>query len=214
MYEVKESEKCRLLSFIDGEWFIVGEFETGKEFVGYLAKTCRRDLFSDDGNEISSPIVDSRNMNGNDVQTYAPLFSFLRSDYEPRITEVRPYMLVSEDGRILDPRDFLIEAVKEFEENENKPKRFVYRRKEGRFEFRKDPVPGTGAVKRKFCRKTRNWFHNRRLDFIPEHSEFVRKKAVVNDVWDSEPFEDGSRSWKDSGKFRKQWQRKQKKKKF
>ncbi|MBO6163842.1 MAG: hypothetical protein J6N77_02210 [Lachnospiraceae bacterium] len=72
--------------------------------------------------------------------------------------------------------------------------------------YRRDPVPHTGRYRSDIhCRNVRCWFRSYRADRIPEYQKYVRKKAMVPNMWDLEPWENTSRSWKENTKKRHQW---------
>lgn len=78
----------------------------------------------------------------------------------------------------------------------------------GAYVFRNGPVPWTACRRGGgYGRSWKTWFRNYRLDNIPEYSEFVRHKAKVEDIWDVEPFHNRTKSWKDTVKCSKQWER-------
>lgn len=74
------------------------------------------------------------------------------------------------------------------------------------YRYRYDPVPGTGKRRHGGCRKEKNWFHNYKLDYIPEYEAYVRYKGRVPNVWDTEPFEGYYKSWKHNTKCKHQYE--------
>lgn len=77
------------------------------------------------------------------------------------------------------------------------------------YRHRNGPAPHTGGWSgTRYFRRVRCWANAYRQDRIPEYRRYVRKKGMVPNAWDTEPFRPYSRSWKDCTKKRRQWERK------
>ena len=75
------------------------------------------------------------------------------------------------------------------------------------YRYRFDPVPGTGKYRGGITfRNVGHWFRSYREDRIPEYEPYVRKKGMVPNAWDSEPFLPRYKSWKHNSKKRHQWE--------
>lgn len=130
---------------------------------------------------------------------------------------LRPYYFYSEDdGRTIDPRYWTSEIYQKRNSIISEKHNFDYiayiakKNGTGIPRFRIDPVPGTGK------RYGRSWLrcirttNERRQNADPEIEEFVRparRPNVLPNAYD-DIFRPTSRSWKNQGKFRHQWERK------
>lgn len=205
MYETKRPKKHYVLVLQDGEWRILEKAGSREELVERIAWRTGGfwRIYEAVERPLDNPILSDVNMNGNDVDVVR---DWLGNEVGRRI---RRFMIIDEDDRILDPREMKTEIDEAFR------RVLEARRLRGRpspCRFRREPVPysGRGRRRKKRFRKMRNWFRNHRLDAIPEHERFVRKKAVVQNGWDDEPWESESRSWKDCGKVKRQWDKRRK----
>ena len=97
-------------------------------------------------------------------------------------------------------------SSEEIQKAKNKILKDKYGRKLPPFEYRRDPVSYTGVRNTKTGRRVRHWFRSYREDRIPEYKQFVRKKGMVPDPWDSVPLEPCYRSWKHNSRKRHQWE--------
>lgn len=199
MYETKRPKKHYVLVFQDDEWRILEKAGSRDELAERIAWRTGGfwRIYEAVERPLDNPILSDVNMNGNDVDVVR---DWLGNEVGRR---TRRFMIIDEDDRILDPRDMRTEIEEAF-------RRVLEERKSRRrlppCRFRMDPIPNAGRRRRSpRFRKERNWFHNFRLDSIPEHERFVRKKAVVPNGWDDEPWESESRSWKNCGKVKRQW---------
>lgn len=201
MYETKGKTEIFLLAHKEGEWISRIKFEDLNEVLDFLADRCWRDPAT---GRIFSPILESLNVTGKDVER----FCYDSERREPVYERLRDRMFVDVRGSVVNPRIFQNEIFRRFRASEKTKRFLISRRRIGNAEFRKDPVPYTGRRKVMKPRRYKTWFHNRRLDFIPEYSEYVRKNAVLQDDWDwwdGFPPRTVSRSWKDNSKRRCQW---------
>ena len=126
----------------------------------------------------------------------------------------RRYMFIDGMNRILDLRNYL-DKIDFFYENRDfnydyypKKRRWKGSKNIHNFEFRKDPVPGTGKYGRKCYFRAVRTTNEMRLNSIPEHQPFVRPSRrphnlpnLYDDIWRDYH----NRSWKDCTKKKKQW---------
>ena len=125
---------------------------------------------------------------------------------------LRPYMFVDAYGRHMDPRDedFQTGILRCLDARKKRNPRIwvVSPYYSHPYEFRKDPVPHTGRRPHgRYFRQWKNWASIRRKCLDPEAEGYVRKKAIVPNIWDEEPGKCRERNWKSFGKRRHQWMR-------
>lgn len=141
-------------------------------------------------------------------------------NYEIRSYQIRPILYFDGEGRILDPRNFVKEAIQKSYGNEKIKKPVssfnsclfsaYFLRRNIPYKFRCDPVPGTGRYRGRH-RTNRGKKGLKRIltqSADPEYKEYVRKKAMPftdfdlydldGNVWNKHD------SWKNH-KIRKQW---------
>ena len=140
---------------------------------------------------------------------------------------LRSVLFIDGGGRIVDVRR-LDEKVRERFDREQKgkfPDRWWWRRKPWQrparrkmplpaWKFRHDPVPFIGKPRGRYGRTVRGWFNSYRKDRILEYISVMKltdslKKAMVPDIYDTEPIEQAERCWKSQGRHRHQWQKSQ-----
>lgn len=124
------------------------------------------------------------------------------------------YIIYDGFGRIVNPSDMAVDIELEILHEKawydagGLRKRWYGWRPYPVFVYRRGPVPGIHKYKGGgFGRSEKTWFHNYRMDHIPEYREFVRFRARVPDTWDSEPLVEITKSWKRQAKCRHQWQK-------
>lgn len=193
----------------DGQFHIFKEFPDFDSLITYFAKS----EIADSGfpwRREPKGVLDKMNLTGNDTYvnvTWTPCYYGSYSGMSAhRAVALRPYLLTDKAGRIINPHDFKADISKKREEITNTKPVYHYWRKLPPFEYRREPVPYTGVRNTKYGRTVRHWFRSYRQDRIPEYEQYVRKKGMVPNVWDSEPFEPRYRSWKHNSKKRHQWE--------
>lgn len=127
----------------------------------------------------------SINMNGNDT---FPSVNFARED----IQVLRPYMVLDSNDKIIDIRTWNLEKL--YVEAFNKKRKRVRR-------SNTNPKRCYGH-----CRSP-HIYQTLRAISDPETGPYIRKK-IKNTIgdWYFEPYAQGSKSWKDQSKKRKQWE--------
>lgn len=193
----------------NGQFHLFKEFSDFDSLITYFAKSEIADSGLPWKREPKS-ILGKMNLTGNDTfvnVTWTPCyFEKYYGVSAHRETMLRPYLLMDRAGRIIDPHNLLAEINKKRAEITNNNPVHHYWRHLPPFEYRYDPVPYTGVRHTKYGRRVRHWFRSYRADRIPEYEQFVRKKGMVPNTWDTEPFEPRYRSWKHNSKKRHQWE--------
>lgn len=196
MYQVTDNRHFYLWKINEeGEWDLLDSYEN------------LQNLFFGEATRMNG-ILDSYNFTGKDTGVY---FSSNILNQPRRFEYLLAYRITDQNGSVLNPFLYLEEireAIAAYESWRKDRYAIVFLRTRGiPFRFRFDPVPYCGMRFHLSLRREKCWFHNYRMDHIPEYEEYVRNKAKVPDIWDSEPFEPCSRSWKKAGKYRHQWEK-------
>lgn len=143
-------------------------------------------------------ILEYLNLTGNDIYC-------LYSDGDHSEYRTRYYLITDKAGRIIDLNNYKEEIRKKEKELETRKVKNPYYSYFPPYRYRCDPVPYTGVCHGKYGRRIKSWFRSYRQDRIPEYRQFVRKKAMVPNMWDEEPVEKSYKSWKHNKKQRHQW---------
>ena len=182
-------------NFDEDVWEKRTEFQTKEKFVSFLSDNYEK--FFGEYNFV--------NYTGKDIKSIYPLEeNYQKADN----VYFRNIIFCDSNGRIIDIRDFKEEVKKKT------------KRKDTRWKWRfKYPAPEPQGDKMRFknyklhsrsdgvYRKEKTWFHNYRADNIPEYKNYVRYKAIVPNIWCSEPMIHHEKSWKHTNKCKKQWQK-------
>lgn len=197
-------------------WEWLRHLSSENELISFLASTMYR---------LSELGPDGHFHESDPKSQYEGRFNYTGKDltcsfYHPMRHEVvqhlRDIMIIDNNDRIIDPRDYEKEALKEFCEpvkiyrQYNNITKKHYRRHHKQYKWRYDPVPGVRHARHpriKRWRTVKHWHRSYRDDRIPEHAPYVRKKAMVPDPWVYEPFEHPEKSWKHNTKCRHQWEK-------
>lgn len=182
-------------------WEWIKRFENEQELITYLASCLRYCYFyygeneKPSGKTIESTLTHRINYSGNDTGTSLGSVYF------------RDIMIIDQNNSIIDPRKYKDQVLRAFLEKQNRRYYPNRHRQLKNHKFRSEPVPGTGKRKKGWGRNVKHWFKSYREDRIPEHKAYVRKKAMVPNTWESEPFHHDERSWKHQTKCRHQWEK-------
>lgn len=149
------------------------------------------------------------NLNGNDM-----ILSW--SGYDKQELVLRPYLFITEENRIIDPRiwkDKIEEELKEENpqiepiDDELQYGDILYK-KYGKtpFRYRIDPVPHIWHRGKRYCGiRHPKTYQEIKKNSDPDYKEFVRpKRRNLPTSWDDIP-RNTQRSWKEQSKKRKQW---------
>ena len=197
----------------------IRKFKDLNEVIDYLAKFKSGRLhWWDRKVKDNISYLDEINLNGNDLNNSCVL---IEGNIEWCKT-MRPYMFVDNNNRIIDMRIYREEInkraddiLKEYhskEEKEQNLKRgeFLIRWRGGQpFRFRIDPVPGTGNFGHGSCYrhpKTTQEIRNNASDQYENYTRGKRRNlpTTYDDIYRSNG---SSKSWKNQGKHRHQWQK-------
>ena len=148
-------------------------------------------------------MVDNMNVTGRDTCHSDP--------FDPEGLYTRPYILTDAAGRMIDIRNFMPDIMSKLRELVDTGYTGMRCTRKGQpYVYRKDPVPNIHRCSHRFLRHVRHWARSRREDCIPEYRQYVRKKAIVPNTWETEPFEQETKNWKDVGKRHHQWDKERK----
>ena len=193
----------------DGQFHIFKEFSNFDSLITFFAKAEIANS-SPPWRRVSKQIIHEINLTGNDTFVYTDWKPYHYGEYYGlsayRTTTIRPYLLMDKAGRIINPHDFAKNIQQKRVELTNRKPVYHYWRKLPPYTYHYDPVPYTGVRHGHYGRKVKHWFRSYRDDRIPEYEPYVRKKAMVPNTWDSEPFEPRYKSWKHNSKKRHQWE--------
>ena len=187
--------KYYLLKATENGWVTSVVFSDFDHMIYYLARHQRGKLDWRDGYPCyNNEILDHINMNFNDTYIHCEWFK------DP-VRYTRPYLIMDEDDRIIDPRRYYYEI-----ENYDFP---PYQRRYPKHVFRRGPVPGTGHRHHYHFYRSMNYGRIVRMVNHPDFKEYGRKKPYecMEQVWFDYPVRHYDRSWKSSYKCRKQWQK-------
>lgn len=182
-------------------WEWIRRFENENELVAYLASYLRYNyIYWNEDETPSKPIIESTlthriNYSGNDIGTSLGNVYF------------RDIMIIDENNRIIDPRKYRDQVLHAFLTKQNRKYYPSWHHNLENHKFRSEPVPHTGKHTRGWGRNVKHWFKSYREDRIPEYKAYVRKKAMVPNTWESEPFHHHEKSWKHQTKCRHQWEK-------
>ena len=170
--------------FEDGEFRLFRKCRNEGDLIRLIAR------FDDPESEgkYENSFLDDYNMTGNDHNCKG---------------NIRRFRVLDDTGHPVD--------VRRWEEKIRKETKRIYSKYRDRcvYHYRKGPAPHTGGYSGyRYHRRVRCWANAYRQDRIPEYVCYVRKKGMVPNAWDTEPFRQYSRSWKDCTKKRRQWERK------
>lgn len=205
MYQIYQDPSFYLCeyNFSRPRWEWIKHFENEQELVSYIASCLRYTYIWDQydrpikTSHLENTLDASINITGND--TYADING----------NQVfRNKMIVDANMRHIDHRIYTAKVLRYFEECQIPKKRYhIWRRHMPTYRYRYDPVPFTGHRYGSYGRKVKHWFRSYRDDRIPEYKDYVRKKAMVPNTWDSEPVEHVEKCWKSQHKCRHQWEK-------
>ena len=207
MYIVSNTETYTLYRLRDGIWKEARRFESRAALIDYLSMQYQpEDWRAGASGRWHCPILEDINVTGRDVRVEG-----WRNTYTGTEVILRGYRILDGHGRSISPRLLRKEIEAAFRKKRGeyaKPGSGLRPAPRG-CTWRRDPVPGTGRYRGRYRsgRSEKTWFNSYRQYFIPEYRKYMRWKAMVPDVWDSEPVEGRSRSWKDNVKCRRQWQK-------
>lgn len=204
MFETAQTTSFYLCqyNFEKQRWEWIRRFQTEQELIAYLASCFSRTWYYRDENSmkpsthIKNRIEHRLNYNGKDIGTNPDNTKYFRD-----------IAIIDSENHFINPRLFYDKALQKFHENENKKHSVWWHNTRGHYRYRKDPVPYTGIHYGGFGRNVKHWFRSYRQDRTPEHEPYVRKKAMVPNTWDSEPFHHFEKSWKHQTKCRHQWEK-------
>lgn len=197
MFDIEKDKKfyyCKY-NFDKETWGIVEEFDNKEDFLKFLAS--HHEEFYSEYNCV--------NYTGNDT---AVLYTSDENCFPKKSRLFRNILFCDGNDKIIDIRNLKTEVKKYL------PIKRCWRNFWPGFsapepQGDKERITSYKLYKRKnWCfRKEKNWFHNHRLDFIPEYKEYVRHKGTVPNIWDTEPIIHHEKSWKHINKCKKQWQK-------
>lgn len=197
-------------------WEPVYRFDSEDELVDYLSSRMETSFDVDyNGFVHDGPLKSTLDIN------YSGTDTRLLRDTEGKAEYVlRSVLFIDGGGRIVDVRRLDEKVLERFdrEQKGKAPDSWWWRRKPWQrparrkmplpaWKFRHDPVPFIGKPRGRYGRTVRGWFGSYRKDRIPEYRQYVRKKAMVPDIYDTEPTEQAERCWKSQGRRRHQWQK-------
>lgn len=149
---------------------------------------------------------------GNDIVVISNTFNRFFYDYNP-VYEFRDIEYFDGYGRRINPKDYILEAIKTIKLQENHPSMYYVRgrRVQHQYRYRMDPVPYTGKIKGG-CSGAKKFRGVKRIyqqASDPEYGKYIRKKALPMGpfmTWDFDAYEETRlhESWKKQKK-RKQW---------
>lgn len=183
-------------NFDKNVWEKREEFQTKEKFVSFLSDNYKE--FFGKYNFV--------NYTGKDIRVLYTLEDYQKADN----IYFRNILFCDSNGKIIDIRNFKEEVeIKKKTKRKNTSWRWRFRRSAPEPQGNKERTTNYKLYRRKngCFRKEKNWFHNHRLDFIPEYKEYVRHKGTVPNIWDSEPMIHHEKSWKHTNKCKKQWQK-------
>ena len=113
----------------------------------------------------------------------------------------RPWVLIDEDNRIVDPRKFYDDIIAY--------ERPAYQRNYPHHVFRRAPVPGTGHRKHAHYWRSVHYGQIVRMVKHPDFEKYGRKSHYQNmdQIYFDYPIRYYDKSWKSSTKCRKQWEK-------
>lgn len=186
----------------------VREFEKKEDLLSYLSYSY---VLSESGHNPNDSIIGNRS-------------TIWHDSYYHEISDRTPinYLIKDEYDRTMDIY-YLAEEIYALRDREEKERakdralgrsyyRYYYRKKSGKFlfEFRKDPVPGIHKRARRGYRKAKRGkreYTSLIIDKEVMNSRAIAKKKALVCSWGDEIYRTRSNSWKDQGKYLKQYKK-------
>ena len=200
MYNIEKNFKYKLVDLYTGKEVVFKDKETLLNYFArhekndwlYMLDTC----FKDRASHTINTILDNIGCNDNDVN----------ADGTPK-----RYRLYAGDGRVICADMYRDEVIRRYKESigaTRKWNRTPWWADKVKVEFRRDPIPYTGAKYRGHYYRRPKSMNEKRKAADVEYKQYVKPKRNVRnlpDAWDDEKVRHIEKCWKSQSKKRKQW---------
>ena len=212
MYNFETKSRIYLYDCVDQKWlYVFSDYENALRF---LAREVYKNKELTFLKPFKSRYLNDINMTGEDVQVWNEIYYMNGFPHKREHVELRRYMFMDEEYRIIDPRRDYAQILK-FAEEENDNVRYMplvfrnlYKDEKNLPEFRREPVPRTGKRKHGNIIRHPQSFREKKQNADPEYYEFVRpsrRLCHLPDPWDDEKFRPFPKCWKDCTKRKHQY---------